>query len=82
LFTLASNRPKNFGVYTNYAKDEVDELLTHYEEDLKDMAEVLDTEYLTRLSQMLYLFKTKEFESVFQRIEENLNRQKDKLDAY
>ena len=82
LFTLASNRPKINGVYTEYAKDDVNELLTHYEEDLKDMTLVLDPEYLTRLSQTLYILKTREFEGVFQRIEEGLNNQKDKLDTY
>ena len=63
-FTLATNRTKNFKQQINYARDELDELLAHYEEDLKDMTAVLDTEYLTRMAQMMYIFKTKEYEGI------------------
>ncbi len=34
LYSLASNRPTNFGVYARYARDEIEELLSHYENDL------------------------------------------------
>lgn len=34
LFTLASNKPPKFGVYALYAKDDIKELLSIYEEDL------------------------------------------------
>jgi hypothetical protein len=52
-FTFASNRPKDFGVYKVYALEELNELLSHYEEDLKTAAEtegLLDGEHLTRLA--------------------------------
>ena len=81
-FTLASNRPKNFGTQVFYAKDELDELLTHYEEDLKEITAVVDAEHLTRMAQMMYIFKTKDFEGLLQRIEDHLNRKKDQLDIY
>ena len=36
MITFASNRPKDFGVYKYIAKDELNELLSVYEEDLKE----------------------------------------------
>lgn len=30
MFMFASSRPKSFGVYKNYAADELEELLAHY----------------------------------------------------
>ena len=65
LFTFASNRPSTFGVYKVYAKDEVNELLAHYEEDLKDMIQYLDADHLTRLAQALYLLNSVEYEHIF-----------------
>lgn len=70
MFTLASNKPQNFGVYRVYARDELNEMLSHYEEDLKECAFYLEPEHLTRLAQALYLFKTNEYESVFNMIED------------
>ncbi len=72
LYTFASNRPSQFGVYKVYAEEELNELLSHYEQDLKDIAEsqgLLDADHLTRLAQALYILKTKDYESVFRRIE-------------
>jgi hypothetical protein len=37
-FSFASNKPRNFGVYREYARDEIDELLAHYENDFCDAA--------------------------------------------
>jgi hypothetical protein len=37
LFTFASCKPMQFGVYKEYARDEINELLSHYEEDLKEI---------------------------------------------
>lgn len=37
LFILGSNRPKTYGVYREYARDDINELLAHYEEDLKEI---------------------------------------------
>lgn len=59
LYSLASNRPTNFGVFKVYAKEDTNELLSHYEEDLKLVAETSkDPELLTRLAQTLYVLKT------------------------
>jgi hypothetical protein len=71
LYTFASNRPSNFGVHKVYAAEEVDELLSHFDGDLKDAVEKghLDGEHLTRLAQALYILKTKDFEGIFRRIE-------------
>ena len=33
-FTIASCRPKNYGVYKVYAAEEVDEMIAHYEHEL------------------------------------------------
>lgn len=58
LFCLASNKPSHFGVYQQYYKEELDELISLYEEDLKDAIMELDAEHLTRMAQAFYLFKT------------------------
>lgn len=87
MYSFASNRPSQFGVYKVYAEEELNELLSHYEADLKEIAETpgyLDAEHLTRLAQAFYIFKTKDYESVFRRIEHNaldLHAQ-GKLDIY
>ena len=84
---MASNRPNQFGVYKVYAEEELNELLSHYEDDLKEISDkegLLDAEHLTRLAQALYILKSGEFEAIFQRIEASalrLDAQK-KLDAY
>jgi hypothetical protein len=61
LFTFASNKPKDFGVYRLHTQDDVDELIAHYEPDLIENVFLLDAEHLTRLCQTLYLLKTREF---------------------
>ena len=68
-FTIASCKPKQFGVYKIYAEEELDEMIAHYEYDLQEAAENANAEQLTRLAQTLYIFKTKEYENIFQRIE-------------
>ena len=52
LYSLASNRPNDFGVYKVYAAEDIDELLSHYEQDLKDAVVEghLDADHLTRLA--------------------------------
>jgi hypothetical protein len=86
IYSFASNRPTNFGVYKVYAAEEVDEMLSHYDQDLKDaVAEGhLDADHLTRLAQAFYVLKTDSFEGIFRRIEKRavaLNAE-GKLDAY
>ena len=73
VFMFASFRPKTFGVYRRYAKDELDEMLAHYEHELFEAAENADPEHLTRLAQALYVLKTEEFETVWWRIENRVN---------
>lgn len=87
LYTFASNRPNQFGLYKVYAAEELNELLSHYEGDLKEIIEtdgLLDADHLTRLAQALYLFKTGEFEGIFRRIEKRalLLHEAGKLDIY
>lgn len=50
LYSLVSNAPKNFGVYRQYIRDDVEELLAHYETDLCDAAPYLDAEGITKLA--------------------------------
>ena len=38
-FTIASCRPKNYGVYKIYAEEELAELIAHYEHELCEAAE-------------------------------------------
>lgn len=73
LFTFASCRPKNYGVYKNYANDEIEELMANYEHDLCEAGENADPEQLTRLAQTLYILRTTEFENVFWRVERRTN---------
>jgi len=49
-FSFASNRPTKFGVYKRYAREEIDELIAHYEADFCDAAQHLDAEGITRLA--------------------------------
>jgi hypothetical protein len=87
LYSFASNKPNQFGVYKVYAEEELSEMLSHYESDLKDIAEspeLLDAEHLTRLAQALYILKTKDYEGVFRRIERSAlaHHEQGKLDIY
>ena len=79
---FAADKPNRFGVYANYYKQEVNELLALYEEDLINCVPHLDADHLTRLCQALYLLKTPEFENIWWRIEDAVNLQVSKLDSY
>ena len=68
-FSFASNRPKYYGVYKQVQRDDIDELLAHYETDLCEAAQYLDCEGITRLAQSLYLIKSKAFENIWWRVE-------------
>lgn len=52
LYSFASNRPNQFGAYKVYVAEEVDELLSHFDADLKESIEAdhLDADHLTRLA--------------------------------
>jgi len=85
MFSFVSNKPSKFGVYVRYAKEEVDELLAHYEQDFCEAAPLLDAEGITRLSQVMYLFKSKAFENIWWRIENRVHELaevKGALDTY
>lgn len=85
MYSFASNRPYKFGVYERYAKEEIDELLAHYEQDFCDAAPLLDADGITRLAQVMYLLKSKEFENIWWRIENRIHElaeEKGALDAY
>jgi len=69
LYCFASNKPRRFGVFKVYAKEDIDELLSHYEEDLKEGAAHLDEKHLTRLALGMYLLKTPNYENILWRIE-------------
>jgi hypothetical protein len=45
-------------VYKHYASEELDEMISHYEHDLCEAAEVADGEHLTRFAQAMYIMKT------------------------
>ena len=84
MYMFASTLPKQFGVYRNYASEELDEMLSHYEHDMCEAAELADAEHLTRLSQTMYILKTDQFENIWWRIENRANQlaQENKLDTY
>lgn len=87
MYTFASNKPQQFGLYKVYAAEDINELLSHYETDLKDISEkqgLLDAEHLTRLAQALYILKSGDFEPIFRRIEFNALQlhSEGKLDIY
>jgi len=85
MYSFASNKPTKFGVYVRYAKEEIDELLTHYEQDFCDCCQYLDAEGITRLAQVMYLLKSKSFENIWWRIENRIHELaevKGSLDPY
>lgn len=84
MFMFAASRPKSFGVNKNYAADELEELLAHYQHDLIDAAEKADAEHITRLAQALYILKTADFENIWWRIENRVNELalKGELESY
>ena len=66
-----------------YAREELNELLSIFEEDLLEMLPNLDAEHTTRLCQSLYLFKTADFEPLWWRVEDHINEHLlAKLDTY
>jgi len=73
LFSMMSNRPTKAGVYTQYAKDDIEAVIAHFEQDFLEMCSHLDAEGLTRFAQTLYLMKSKNFENVWWRIENRVH---------
>ena len=49
-FSVYSNHNKRHTVYREYFREDIDELLVHYEHDLCDAAQYLDSEGITRMS--------------------------------
>lgn len=84
-YSFASNKPRDFGVYKQYAKDEIRELIALYEHDFMDIPQHLDAEHLTRFAQVMYLLKDETFENIWWRIENRVHElaeQKGALDTY
>jgi len=50
LFTLISNKPMKSGVYAPQARDEIEQVLIHFEHDLIDLSSHLDADGLTRFA--------------------------------
>eukprot|EP00351_Strombidinopsis_sp_SopsisLIS2011_P001794 CAMPEP_0116881956 /NCGR_PEP_ID=MMETSP0463-20121206/14046_1 /TAXON_ID=181622 /ORGANISM="Strombidinopsis sp, Strain SopsisLIS2011" /LENGTH=90 /DNA_ID=CAMNT_0004534375 /DNA_START=957 /DNA_END=1229 /DNA_ORIENTATION=+ len=76
-FTFASNRPRFYGTYKAYVKDDIDELLAYYEHDLIDACQFLDADDITRMAQALYLLKSDQYENIMWRVETRVNELKD-----
>ena len=72
-FSFASNKPGKFGVYADYAIEEVDELIAHYEDDLVNAVQHLNADEVTRLAQAMYLLKSAKYENVWRRIENKVH---------
>jgi len=81
-FSFASNRPRFYGVYKAYVRDDIDELLAHYEHDLNDACPFLDADDITRLAQALYILKSDQYENIMWRVETRINELKDDLEPY
>lgn len=84
-YSFASNRPRNYGVYGNYAKDELREIIANYEQEFVDVSQHLDADGLTRFAQVMYLLKDETFENIWWRIENrvhDLAEQEGAIDAY
>lgn len=73
IFMFATSKPRKFGIYQNYADEEIDELLAHYEHDLCDAAENADAETLTRIATAMYVLRSDQYENVWWRIENRTN---------
>lgn len=52
---------------------EIEEILTIYEQDLFEASKHLDGDGITRMAQFLYMFKTREFEPIWWRIENRVH---------
>ena len=50
LFTHTSNKKSDFGVYEQFERESIDQLLSVYEEDLIDACKHLDADHITRLA--------------------------------
>ena len=52
IYSFASNRPNQFGVYKIVASEELDEMLSHFDADIKEAIEkdLLEPEHLVRLA--------------------------------
>ena len=72
-YSFASNKPRTFGIYSHYAKDEITELISHYEQEFIDVSQHLDAEHLTRFAQVMYLLKDNTFENIWWRIENRVH---------
>lgn len=84
MYMFAQFRPKRFGVYQVYAREEQDEMIAHFEHQLVEAAEQADAEHVTRLAQALYVMKTAEYENIWWRVENRVNQlvEENKLEAY
>jgi hypothetical protein len=69
LYSIASNKPKNIGIYKHKYSRENDEILVHFEYELLDSIDLLDGDHLTRLAQAIYLLGTRKGENILWRIE-------------
>ena len=72
-YSFVSNKKKQFGIYARYAKEEVDEILAHYEDDFCEAAQHLDAEGITKLAQVMYLLKSGRYENIWWRIENRVH---------
>lgn len=81
-FSFASNRPRFYGVYKLYVRDDIEELLAHYEHDLIDAVPHLNADDVTRLAQALYILKSDQYENIMWRVETRINELKDDLEPY
>jgi hypothetical protein len=84
-YSFVSNKPRQFGVYKDVARDEIREVITLYEHDFIEVSQYLDAEYLTRFAQVMYLLKDESFENIWWRIENRIHdlaEEKGALDSY
>ena len=72
-YSFVSNKKRQFGIYARYAKEEVDEILAHYEDDFCEAAQHLDAEGITKLAQVMYLLKSGRYENIWWRIENRVH---------
>ena len=49
-FMFASFKPRRFGKVRYYAREDIEELVVHYEDDFIEAVEMMDEEHLTRIA--------------------------------
>ena len=69
LYSLASNKPKAYGRYLEFYKEQNDKVVSHFDYELRESMHQMDIDHLTRLVQAFYLFRSTKCPNIIWRAE-------------